>query len=281
MSKRDALKIYIMADMEGASGIACRAQTDPSSPLYAEGRRLLTGDVNAAIQGAFRGGADEVIVDDAHGGSFNLSPEELDPRVRLSVGVPQKKPRLAGLDGSYAGVFLIAYHAMAGTVHAVLEHTMNSRAWHSVRVNGVPVGETGIDAGMAAASGVPVVMVSGDDKLCGEARALLGKIETACVKEGHGRHRAICLPLPAARERIDQAAENAVRRLAAGECFTLPEFSEPVTISVTYKHTEDADEAASSIHARRADGYTVECDYACFAHWYGGLQENESNKQRS
>lgn len=266
------MKIYIMADMEGISGIACREQTDRGHFRYAEGRRLLTGDVNAAVRGAIDGGADEVLVADAHGASFNLLPEALDPRARLLVGTPQKGPRLSCLDASVSGMFLIGYHAMAGTLHAVLEHTMNSRAWHSVRVNGKPIGEVGIDAGMAAAAGVPTILVTGDDKVCAEARALLGDVETVCVKQGLGRHHAMCLSPQEAAARIEKAAKRAVERLAAGGAgFRLPVCEGHVTVSITYKHTEDADNAASSVHARRVDGYTVEEDYRTFADWYGGL----------
>lgn len=263
--------IYIAADMEGASCIACRELTDKNNPRYEEGRRLLTADVNAAITGALEGGARDVWVADAHNGSFNLIAEALHPRARLLVGVPQAGPRLAMLDGNVDGLFLVAYHAMAGTLHATLEHTMTSAAWHSVRVNGRPVGELAIDAGMAARAGVPTIMVSGDDKLCAEAQSFIPGIERACVKQGLGRHHAMCLSPAEGQARIRQAARRSVERLRAGERFPLIDFGSPVTISITYKHTEDADAAAASYGAHRVDGYTVEQVFPCFEDWYGGL----------
>jgi D-amino peptidase len=271
MKDGEELKIYIMADMEGASGIACREQTDSNHFRYKEGRRLLTCDVNAAIRGAFEGGASEVYVADAHSSSFNLLPEELDPRARLIVGVPHRSPRIACLDGSFAGVFLVAYHAMAGTLNAVLEHTMNSRKWHSIRINGVPCGEVEIDAAVAAAVGVPTVLITGDDKVCEESRSFLGDIETVSVKEGLGRHHANCLSPKMAAQKIEDGARKAVERLANGESFKKLTFDTPVTVSITYKHTEDADVAAANIFSRRIDGYTVEETYDSFTDWLGGL----------
>ena len=122
------MKIFIAVDMEGISGINCPDYVMKDSRLYAAGQRLATKDVNAAVRGAFDGGADEVIVADVHSNSGNLLVEELDPRAKLMAGLPHQ-PRFPFLDEQVNGMFLLGYHAMAGTPNANLEHTMSSKAW--------------------------------------------------------------------------------------------------------------------------------------------------------
>ncbi len=272
------MKIYISVDMEGISGINTKNHVMRDAPLYGEARRMLTEDVNAAVRGAFAGGANEVIVMDAHGGSNNLLTEQLDERALLLIGTPHF-PRMPFLNGS-DGLFLLGYHAQAGRERASLEHTMTSAAWHKYLVNGVPFGEVGIDADLAGWEGVPVVMVSGDDKLCDEARAVLGKqIEAACVKQGVGRQCALCLSPAEGRRRIEHAACRAVQRLASGESFPLFSAGSPVTITTVYKFTPDAD-AAMTYDSRRIDGYTIERDWPRLCDAYGGLWSEHGEAQR-
>ena len=274
------MKIYISADMEGISGINSPEYVKVADGrLYAEGRRLLTGDINAEVAGAFEGGADEVIVADMHGGSNNVIAQELDERALLLVGAPCV-PRFAFLDGSVDGVILLGYHAMNGTLMANLEHTMSSMSWHRFAVNGRAWGELGIDATLAAEAGVPVVMASGDDKLCAEARAFLGDgVETACVKQGLGRQRALCLSVARGQRTVREHARRAVERLMAGERFPLMELYERYTVSITYKFVPDADAAANALGSRRVDGYTVENDYARLSQMYGGLWADMGTEQ--
>ncbi len=270
------MKIYISVDMEGISGINSPEYVLKSERLYAAGQRLTTADVNAAIRGAFDGGADEVIVADMHSSSGNILVEELDPRALLLAGTPHN-PRFPYLDKSVDGMVLLGYHAMAGTYRATLEHTMTSAAWHKYCVNGVPYGETSIDAEIAAWAGVPVVMVSGDDKLCAEAKRMVSdKIETACVKWGIGRASALCLSPAKGQEQVYAAMKRACQRLAAGERFPLAQHESPVTVAITYKMMPDAD-AAQVYGTRRTDGYTVETDYNRLCDAYGGLWEEEDN----
>src|SRR5690348_6847262 len=112
-------KIYIMTDMEGISGICNYEQTNPESPHYVAGRLLLCADVNAAIAGAFDGGADEVVVSDGHHSGFNLILEKMDPRATY-LRPNGRLDYLRGIDESFAGVFGVGYHAMAGVQNAFL-----------------------------------------------------------------------------------------------------------------------------------------------------------------
>lgn len=265
------MKIYISVDMEGISGINSPDYVKLDGRLYAVGQRLATADTNAAVRGAFDGGADEVIVADMHGGSGNLLVESLDPRALLLAGVPHQ-PRFPFLDDGVDGMFLLGYHAMAGTLGANLEHTMTSAAWHRFCVNGKPYGELGIDAEIAAELGVPVVMASGDDRLCQEAREWLGEIECAQVKWGVGRQSALCLSPARGQQVVYEQARRAVERLRAGEAFRLPEVNRPARVAITYKMVPDAD-AANGYGTRRLDGYTVETTYPTLSALFGGQAE--------
>lgn len=272
------MKIYISVDMEGISGITSKEHVSKDERLYTVGQRLATGDVNAAVRGAFDAGADEVIVADMHASSGNLLTEQIDPRATVLAGTPHQ-PRFPFLDSSVDGMFLVGYHAMAGTLGATLEHTMTSQSWHRICINGRPYGELGIDSALAAEAGVPVVMVSGDDKLCDEAHAWLGNVEAACVKQGLGRHSALCLSPEQGQKKVYQAAYQAVGRLLAGERFVLPETPSPAFVAITYKHSADAD-AAAGFGARRLDGYTVEKTLEKLSAMYGGIWEDYGIAQR-
>ncbi len=272
------MKIYIAVDMEGISGIYSSEYLLRDGAKYAVGQRLATEDTNAAVRGAFDGGADEVIVADMHGMSGNLLVESLDPRALLFAGTP-RVPRFAFLDETVDGVFLIGYHAMAGTPYANLEHTMSSKSWHKFTVNGKAYGELGIDAEIAAESGVPVILASGDDKLCAEAEHWLPGIETACVKHGLARQAALGLSPERGHEVIYAAAKRAVEALKAGKHYTLPEVVSPATVDITYKMMEDAD-AAEGFNAVRVDGYTIESRFPRLSDKYGGLWSDRGIEQK-
>jgi D-amino peptidase len=171
----------------------------------------MTSDVNACVGGCFAGGATKVVVRDAHGaaGGQNLIWDEVDARADYIQGVPAKE-RMPGI-GAFDGLILLGYHAMAGTPLAVLEHTMSSKAWQDLWMNGKKSGEIAIDAGIAGDHGVPTIMVTGDDKACREARRFIKGVVTAQVKEGLGVEGAKLLPRERAHGRISEGAAKAVR----------------------------------------------------------------------
>lgn len=270
------MKVYISVDMEGITGVTARKFVEAGTPQYNESRPLIMSDVNAAVEGAIAGGADEVIVIDCHSGSFNFIFDQFHPKAKLIWGVPGQNPRFPLLDESFAMMFLLGYHAMAGTYAAVCEHTMTSAHWHRVTANGTPIGEVAIDAAIAGECGVPVTLVSGDDKVCAEAKDFLGDIETAVVKTGLGRHRALCLPKETTRVIIREAAERAVRGKKGHAPYTM---TTPIDVAITYKHVEDADSADSrGENEKRIDGYTVSKRYPRMSAWYGGLWKDRISK---
>ena len=204
------MKVFISADMEGATGVTTWDDVHAGKPPYERFRRLLTGDVNSAIEGALEAGATEVLVNEAHSTMRNILIEELNPRARMISGFRGKRlAMMEGIDGGFDAAILVGYHAMAGTEAAVLNHTFFLSV-HNFWINGVRVGETGISAALAGHFGVPIVLVAGDDKVAKEAKALLGTVETAVIKEAISRHSANCLTPKESGERIRQAAKRAL-----------------------------------------------------------------------
>ena len=222
------MKIYIMTDLEGISGISSPSYISASNnrpDLIAEARKLMAADINACVEGCVRGGATEIIVRDGHGDGQNVTRAMIDPRADL-IGGATPGQLLADLDGS-AGLILLGYHAKAGTPGAVCEHTMSSLTWQNMWINGKLVGEIAICAYIAGEHGVPVIMVSGDDKTCAEASEWLPEAVTCQVKKGFSCNGAR-IPAPEKTQALITAkAEEAVRR-AAGMPLLLAE--KPVTM---------------------------------------------------
>lgn len=203
------MNITVMVDMEGISGICRPSQVMSDGAHYKVACRYMAWDVNACVAGCIEGGALRILVRDAHGSGFNMPWEELDPRAEYVFGTSRRE-RIPGLD-SCDGLILLGYHAMAGTPWAVLEHTMSSRHWQNFWLNGRKAGEVAIDSAQAAEHGVPTIMVSGDDKLCREARRLLPGVVAVQVKRGLDVEGAVMLPKELAHQRIREGAARAVR----------------------------------------------------------------------
>ena len=231
------VKVYISADMEGATGIAVKAQVVEGHPGYERARRLLTGDVNAAVAGAFDAGATEVLVNDGHFLMTNILIDELDQRARLITGRNKALAQMEGLDGSFDAVFYVAYHASVGTQDAVINHTYLGKAVREVRRNGRPAGEAEINSGIAGYFGVPVALVTGDDRVVAETTAALGPIEGAVVKRALDRFAADSLSPRSSAALIREASARALRRLAE---FPIPRVPSPTTFEIDFMSTAEA-----------------------------------------
>lgn len=218
------MKVLISADMEGVCGVTSWVQvmppeygSGPSSTVeYERARARLTREVNAAVEGALAAGAEEVIVNEAHNGMRNLVAEDLHPDVRFITGSDKELGMMQGIQEPGIGaVLFVGYHAKAGTPHAPLAHTWTGYI-NDVRFDGRSTGEFGINAAIAGHFGVPVTLVTGDDKAVAQVRAWLGEqVVGVVVKEGYTTFSAIHLHPLRAQERIREGAEAAVR--AAGE----------------------------------------------------------------
>jgi D-amino peptidase len=214
------VRVHIISDIEGVAGIVKWAQTGGDQTLYHEGRKLYTEEINAAVRGAKAAGATEIVVMDCHGAggdyTFNsLLPAELDPDCEFVVQDEWTEYTEFLEQGCDAALF-VGMHAMAGTPDGVLSHTVSAQAWQSLKFNGTPVGETGINAALCGHWGCPVLLVTGDRAVCREGRELLGDaLTTVEVKVGLGRFSARNIPAVRARELIEAGAKRALEDLKA------------------------------------------------------------------
>ena len=191
------MRVVFWCDMEGIGGIVKWDQVDAKGSQYEEGRRLYTGEINAAVRGAKRAGAKEIIVVDGHGAggeySFNsLIKDKLEPGAEYVFGY-RWGCYVEPLKGATA-MLMPGAHAMAGTPDGILCHTMSNQAWYNAYINDIPVGESGIVAAIAGEFDVPSIFVSGDEATCREVKKLIGdSIYTAQVKKSLNRFAARCL----------------------------------------------------------------------------------------
>lgn len=246
------MKILIAADMEGVTGVVNWDQVTMGSADYERFRRIMTADVNAAVLGAFEGGAKEVVVSDGHSNARNILVEALDERARLNSGSPSPFAMLEGVQHGVVGVIYVGYHARVGTPQAILDHTWSSKCIGGLWLNGLEVGEIGLNAALCGFYGAPVLMIAGDQSACAEAKELLGALETVVVKRASGRMAAECLPPAVTQPLIKAAASRAVESLAAGgapQPFRLPA---PIQVAVELNTSEMADRAAMlpGVHKR-------------------------------
>lgn len=242
------MDIYIMTDLEGISGISRIEQVaDTDAPDYCLYLQRLMADVNAAVKGAFDGGAERVYVYDGHGGGKNFIEGELDRRAIQSHDINGDLLRCGA-------IFMIGAHAMSGTKNAFLDHTQSSVAWHDYYINGVACGEMGQLAAFAGAFSIPVVMVSGDFAACAEARRFFGNIKTAAVKYAEGRNRADCLPDADAERLIYEAARDAVPASGRIRPYYV---ALPAEIRLEFNRADYCEYAADKKGVERLDARTV------------------------
>lgn len=258
------MKVLISADMEGTCGVVSWVHVMPpeypgdgprNQTEYERARMRMTREVNAAIEGALAGGADEVIVNDSHDGMRNLIPEELHPSCRFISGNDKLLGMMQGVDLEGIGaVFYTGYHAKAGTPAAPLAHTWTD--WlNDVRFDGSSTGEFGINAAIAGHFGVPVVLVTGDDKAVAQTQAMLGgQVVGVPVKEGISTFAALHLHPSIAADRIREGAERAIRDVSTAVPFTL---APRANVELNFDHQARADQAALAPGVDRTEERTI------------------------
>lgn len=254
------MKIYILADMEGISGIRKIEQVQPGGNEYwAEGVPLMEADIEAAVAGCREGGATEVVVADTHANGGQLRLSKMGPGAVYETPGADPAPHcmMPSLDKSFDGVILLGHHGMAGTLNGFLDHSFDSSRVFEMRLDGRPIGEIGIEAAYAGHFGVPVIMVSGDETTAAEAHDYLGDVETAIVKWGVGRNRARCLPIDEAHALVRKTAKRAVERAGSQGAFKpfVPKL--PVTLEVTHYRSDYAEQAMFERWWQRVDARTV------------------------
>lgn len=181
------MKIMIRSDIEGASGVTTYEQAEKSE----FGRRMLMSDLNAAIEGLLAGGAQWIVIYDEHTDGRNVDLADLHEKVDVICGKPPYRSDWGGIDGSFSAMVMVGFHARSGVAGALLPHTY-SRKNLSLRVNGVELGEIGMEAAIAGDVGVPLWLVTGDSAGMTEAQAIVPGVRTVTVKEAMGETAALC-----------------------------------------------------------------------------------------
>lgn len=255
------MKVFICADMEGATGIVHKDQLLPDGgPAYAAGCALLTADVAAACEGALAARATEILISEGHAHMRNIALEALPPQARLLRGPaawPQKPHcQVAGLDPSYTVALFVGFHSRAGTPGGLLSHTWAGAIVHEITVNGAVVGETAINALLCGAHGIPVGLVAGADDLIAEATADLapcGPVSFVSTKQPFGFNLAACWPPSRTGPALREAASAAVTRAATGQLRPLT-VSGPVVATLDTHRREMADRMLLATPGLRRDG---------------------------
>jgi D-amino peptidase len=261
------MKVFISADMEGVSGLTDSDEMIVEGHEFERGRRLLTGDVNAAIAGAFDGGATEVVVNESHWTMRNLLTEDVDPRATIIRGIVKRGCMMEGLDESFGTAFFVGYHSRHGVSQGVMNHAMLGKEIQNLYLNGRPVGEMTVNAAYAGQMGVPVGLITGDQTAAQEALDEFGpdNIETVVVKEGIGRFTAKLLHPTVAHRRIREGAARAVQRAPGMRPYVV---ATPASMGFEFTSTAMAEVCSWIPTVRRLGPRTVEFT---FDDWRAGM----------
>jgi D-amino peptidase len=239
--------VFMITDAEGVAGVCRQDQTDPKNT---EMRQLLTGEINAAVDGFLEGGADEVIVWDGHDGSQTLSALTIHPKAKLIIG---NLGLTMLLERRFAGIAFIGQHARANSRGGIMAHSYSSLGIQNMLMNGKPVGEVETRAALAGAFQTPVIFLSGDQAAVADLHAIVPQAETAEVKEGLSNYACISLSATSARTLIREGAARGMRKLGQIPPYRL---DGPVTFQIEYT-TRNALPVDIPVGAEMLDARTV------------------------
>jgi D-amino peptidase len=260
------VKLFIAIDLEGISGVVTEADTAREGEAAQRARAHMRADLDAVLEGCAAAGAQDVVICDAHDDGRNLDPSDLPGFATLVSGSPAPLSMLEGLGPDRDGALFVGYHAMAGTMGAVLEHTWTYKVY-AARVGELEVGEFGIGALLAGEYGVPALYLSGDDKAAAEARALVPGLITTVIKSGVRREAAgFCVP-GEARGRMKADVEAALRAKAT----PAPLAWNGQPLRLTFTRVQFCDLAETCPGTTRLDGRTLEIAGETFAEVYKGF----------
>jgi D-amino peptidase len=258
------VRVFISIDLEGCTGVVAEGQTEPGRPAYQRARALMRADLDAVLEGCLAGGADEIVVCDAHDRGANIPFTGLPPAVRLVSGSPEPMGMMAGIDDGFDAALFVGYHARAGTTGAVLDHTYTYKVFR-VRVDDmIEAGEFAINAAVAGRFGVPAVFVSGDDKAVAEARETVPDIAGVVVKQGRGRTVARLLSPAATLPLLRDGAQGALRGAQRAAALNWNESS----LRVVFTRSDYCDVAAACPGVTRVDARAVRIEHEDFLDTY-------------
>lgn len=235
------MKVFISADIEGTAGIVSQLQATNTQNQYAQACKLMTEEINAAIEGCFEAGAKEVTVCDAHANMQNIDPELLDSRAVLVRGAIRDSLQMQGIDGTYDALMVTGAHAAAGTQGGVLDHSWVGSMVYNIRINGVRMNEACLNAVTAGFYKVPLVMVSGDEATIGQTNSLFKSVVGVVVKHGYSRYCAASLHPMKAQGLIKDGAKRALSDLSKMEIYTV---GDNLDMEIDFYRTDMTDAAS-------------------------------------
>ncbi len=249
------VKIFISVDMEGIGGIGTPKMVSGSGKDYATGRQLMTDEVNAVVAAIYEQGPAEILVNDSHGDMQNLLHTQLDPRVRYLQSNIKPLGMVQGLDESFDAVIFIGYHAKAGTEGGFLAHT-GSGSVKGLWLNGVEVGEGGLNAYFAGALGVPVILASGDETFVEEFTKLV-PTRVVATKNAVGSSAANLIHPTEVKAMLQKETTSAIKSLKSAKAL---DTDGPISFRIRTSTTTRADIVMSIPGMKRIDGVTIEYD---------------------
>jgi len=217
------MKVMIMTDLEGPSGIngradACVGNQTVNTPIACQ---VLMDEVNACVRGLLAAGADDILVWDGHGGSNSMDIRQLEAPARFG-NIGGGLAPATYVDASFDACILLGYHGMAGVPDAYMSHSYNSHGIRNMRLNGENIGEIGMEALHAAYFGVPTILVTGDQAACRESRKFLGDVATVETKRALSRYTVLNRNPRVVQKEIEAAAERALQLLPHWPVKTIP-----------------------------------------------------------
>jgi len=247
------MKVHITADMEGIAVICHDEQADYKEGDYPRMREIMTGEVQAAIEGARDAGAEEILVCDAHDTGRNLLVEKLDPEVEVIEGSAYDLGMMSGISRDFDASMQVGYHSMRHTHAGVLGHTYTYNI-AELRFNGTILGESGLSAAIAGHFGVPLVFVSGDAHAIRQARTLVKNIVGVPTKEGVGLYGVRTLTPEKARTLIRKGAKEALEKAEDIDPLVI---KKPVLMEVELERPLMAEYCSKIPSVKRKDAKTV------------------------
>jgi D-amino peptidase len=247
-------KVLISVDMEGVTGAVTSDQLGPTGFEYPRFREFMTAEALAAVEAAKESGATEILVVDAHGNGENLLIERFPADVRIVRSWPRPLEMMEGIDSSFAAAVFIGYHAATTNSQGVRAHTISSATFAAVKINGVPMAESGINAAIAGHFGVPVVAISGDDAAVAELQQLVPGAEGAIVKRAVSFHSANTLTPAAGQALIKERVKAGLAKRASIRPHVI---RGPLRLDITFKNYTPAEIVTYLPGIERVDAHTI------------------------
>ncbi|RQG95465.1 M55 family metallopeptidase [Natrarchaeobius chitinivorans] len=261
------MRVFISADMEGISGVTTVEDVIKGNPEYKKAQDRMVSDVNTVIEGALEANVETILVNDSHSTMRNIPPESLHPRAELIRGNSKPKSQIQGLDERYDVAMFVGFHAKAGTEDAILNHSYYTNEIISLRVNDEEVGEIGCNARYAQSVGVPVGLVTGDDKATDEAKREIRDVNTVTVKESIDRFSGKLFPQEEVQTDLKRESKKTVKEAEKGK-FTQSAPAEPTVIEIDWSTSNQARFASRFEGIQRTGGRTTQVEADTYSEAY-------------